>query len=132
MGGRFAVLERLGAGSMGTVYRGRQEAMGRDVALKIVRSDRLADPQAKGRFQQEAHAAAALSVVFDRGTADRDFRAAVAFERAQRSFQQLFGDDGVEPAYDNTKLQATRIELCLNHSCHVRLTQSLFFSSGEL
>jgi eukaryotic-like serine/threonine-protein kinase len=61
IGGRFAVLERLGAGSMGTVYRARQEAMGRDVALKIVRSDRLVDPQAKGRFQQEAHATSLLT-----------------------------------------------------------------------
>src|SRR5690606_3624278 len=47
VGERFAILERLGAGSMGTVYRARQEAMGRDVALKIVRSERLVDPQAK-------------------------------------------------------------------------------------
>ncbi len=61
--GRYAVLERLGAGSMGTVYRAHQEAMRRDVALKIVRSDRLVDPQAKGRFQQEAHATSLLTSV---------------------------------------------------------------------
>jgi serine/threonine-protein kinase len=72
VGGRFAVLETLGAGSMGTVYRARQEAMGRDVALKIVRSDRLVDTQAKGRFQQEAHATSLLKsphtvTVFDFG-----------------------------------------------------------------
>jgi len=59
--GRFAVLELLGAGSMGTVYRARQEAMGRDVALKVVRSDRLLDAQAKTRFQQEAHAMSLLA-----------------------------------------------------------------------
>src|SRR5690606_27562207 len=35
--GRFTVLTRLGAGSMGAVYRARQEAVGRDVAIKIVR-----------------------------------------------------------------------------------------------
>jgi eukaryotic-like serine/threonine-protein kinase len=72
VGERFAILERLGAGSMGTVYRARQEAMGRHVALKIVRSERLVDPQAKGRFQQEAHATSLLSsphtvTVFDFG-----------------------------------------------------------------
>ncbi len=72
IGGRFAVLELLGAGSMGTVYRARQEAMGRDVALKIVRSDRLVDAQAKGRFQQEAKATSLLTsphtvTVFDFG-----------------------------------------------------------------
>ena len=70
--GRFAVLELLGAGSMGTVYRARQEAMGRDVALKIVRSDRLSDSQAKIRFQREAHAMSLLEspytvTVFDFG-----------------------------------------------------------------
>ncbi|MEM6789684.1 MAG: serine/threonine-protein kinase [Myxococcota bacterium] len=70
--GRFAVLARLGAGSMGTVYRARQEGMGRDVALKIVRSERLVDPQAKGRFRQEAHATSLLTsphtvTVFDFG-----------------------------------------------------------------
>ena len=72
IGDRFAVLELLGAGSMGTVYRARQEAMGRDVALKIVRSDRLVDAQSKGRFQQEAHATSLLTsphtvTVFDFG-----------------------------------------------------------------
>ena len=72
VGGRFAVLELLGAGAMGTVYRARQEAMGRDVALKIVRSDRLVDEQAKIRFRQEAHATSLLQsphtvTVFDFG-----------------------------------------------------------------
>src|SRR4051812_42273449 len=47
VGDRFAVLELLGAGSMGTVYRARQEAMGRDVALKVVRADRLIDKHSK-------------------------------------------------------------------------------------
>jgi serine/threonine protein kinase len=59
--GRFAVLGLIGAGSMGTVYRARHEAMGRDVALKVVRADRLLDAQAKARFQQEAHAMSLLA-----------------------------------------------------------------------
>ncbi|MCA9624947.1 MAG: serine/threonine protein kinase [Myxococcales bacterium] len=72
VGGRYAIMEVLGAGSMGTVYRARQEAMRRDVALKIVRSERLVDPQAKGRFQQEAQATSLLTsphtvTVFDFG-----------------------------------------------------------------
>jgi len=72
VGERFAVLELLGAGSMGTVYRAHQEATRRDVALKIVRSDRLVDKQAKSRFQQEAHATSLLTsshtvTVFDFG-----------------------------------------------------------------
>jgi serine/threonine-protein kinase len=60
---RFVVLARLGAGSMGTVYRARHEAMARDVAVKILRSDRAFDAQAKARFQREARAMSLLSSV---------------------------------------------------------------------
>ncbi|HVY48830.1 MAG TPA: serine/threonine-protein kinase, partial [Minicystis sp.] len=70
--GRFVVTARLGAGSMGTVYRARQEAMGRDVAIKILRSDRAFDAQAKARFTREARAMSLLAsphtvTVFDFG-----------------------------------------------------------------
>ena len=70
--GRFVIIGRLGAGSMGTVYRARQEAMGRDVAVKILRSDRALDEQAKARFSREARAMSLLSsphtvTVFDFG-----------------------------------------------------------------
>src|SRR5262245_41843605 len=54
--GRYVVLGRLGAGSMGTVYRAHQEGMRRDVALKILRSDRALDAQSKTRFAREARA----------------------------------------------------------------------------
>jgi serine/threonine protein kinase len=70
--GRFTVLSRLGAGSMGTVYRARQSAMGREVAIKILRSDRAVDDSAKGRFLREARANSLLAsphtvTVFDFG-----------------------------------------------------------------
>ncbi len=57
---------------MGTVYRARQEVMGRDVAIKILRSDRAFDGMAKARFAREAHAMSLLSsphtvTVFDFG-----------------------------------------------------------------
>jgi len=58
--GRFTILGRLGRGSMGAVYRARQEAMGRDVALKLVRQDRAHDPETKGRFEREARSISAL------------------------------------------------------------------------
>jgi serine/threonine-protein kinase len=45
---------------MGAVYRARQEAMGRDVALKLVRQDRAHDPETQGRFEREARAISAL------------------------------------------------------------------------
>jgi tRNA A-37 threonylcarbamoyl transferase component Bud32 len=70
--GRFTILAHLGAGSMGTVYRARQNAMRRDVALKILRADRALDEQAKNRFLREARANSSLSsrhtvAVFDFG-----------------------------------------------------------------
>lgn len=58
--GRFTILGRLGRGSMGAVYRARQDAVGRDVALKLVRRDRAHDPETKGRFEREARAISAL------------------------------------------------------------------------
>jgi serine/threonine-protein kinase len=69
---RFVIVGRLGAGSMGTVYRARQEAVGRDVAVKILRTDRALDTVAKARFGREARAMSLLSsphtvTVFDFG-----------------------------------------------------------------
>ncbi len=58
---RFTILARLGRGSMGAVYRARQEAVRRDVALKIVRRDRAYDPETKARFEREARAISSLT-----------------------------------------------------------------------
>lgn len=58
--GRFTIIGRLGRGSMGAVYRARQDAVGRDVALKLVRRDRAHDPETKGRFEREARAISSL------------------------------------------------------------------------
>ncbi len=75
LSGRFTVLSKLGAGSMGTVYRARQSAVGRDVAIKILRSDRAGDGTAKARFLREARANSLLAsphtvTVFDFGQSE--------------------------------------------------------------
>jgi len=75
LAGRFTILSRIGAGSMGSVYRARQAAVGRDVALKIVRRDRAYDPETKARFEREARAVSLLKspntvTAFDFGEAE--------------------------------------------------------------
>jgi serine/threonine-protein kinase len=57
--GRYRILGEVGQGAMGTVYRGRDEALDRDVAVKVM-SRGLADTGARERFQKEARAAARL------------------------------------------------------------------------
>jgi serine/threonine protein kinase len=58
--GDFRLLSPLGGGGMGTVYLARQESLGREVALKVVRADLLFFPDARRRFQREAEVVARL------------------------------------------------------------------------
>jgi len=58
--GEFRLIERIGAGGMGVVYRAVQETLGREVALKLVRPDHLYFPGARERFQREVEAVARL------------------------------------------------------------------------
>jgi serine/threonine-protein kinase len=57
--GRYLVTGDLGQGAMGTVYRGRDDSLDRDVAIKVM-SRGLADAGARARFLREARAAAKL------------------------------------------------------------------------
>ena len=59
--GPYEIVSVLGTGGMGEVYRARDIALGRDVALKILRPDGVHDADRLRRFRQEAQAAAALS-----------------------------------------------------------------------
>jgi serine/threonine protein kinase len=58
--GRYEILDRLGAGGMGEVYRARDLEVGREVAIKVPRGETFRDLQPGRRFEREARVAAAL------------------------------------------------------------------------
>jgi Tol biopolymer transport system component len=59
--GRYRITASIGAGGMGEVYRARDEALGRDVALKILPSEIASDPLRLARFEREAKLLASLN-----------------------------------------------------------------------
>jgi tRNA A-37 threonylcarbamoyl transferase component Bud32 len=59
--GSYVLLARLGAGGMGQVFKARNWKLGRVVALKLIRKERLANEAAVRRFQREIRAAAQLT-----------------------------------------------------------------------
>lgn len=78
VGGRYRLLERVGAGGMATVYRARDERLAREVAIKMIAERFVREPGFVRRFRREAQICARLShpnvvSVLDAGFAPRDF-----------------------------------------------------------
>jgi eukaryotic-like serine/threonine-protein kinase len=58
--GRYQLIERVGRGGMGTLYRGKDPVLDREVAIKVMSGDFSGDEAARTRFFREARAAARL------------------------------------------------------------------------
>ena len=82
--GSYVLLERLGEGGTGQVFKARHLHMDRFVALKLIRKDLVADPHVVGRFQREIHAVSQLTDphivhAYDAGPTPRGFFLAMEY-----------------------------------------------------
>src|SRR5919204_5246299 len=73
--GRYEILDKLGEGAMGVVYRARDQSLGRVVAIKMLSTELSGEDELHQRFQREAEAVGRLShpnivTVYDVGDAE--------------------------------------------------------------
>ena len=71
--GHYRIVEQIGAGGMGVVYRARDERLDRDVAIKVLPKATAQDEERLARFEREAKAVAKLDhpnilAIYDFGT----------------------------------------------------------------
>jgi len=108
--GDFELIEELGRGGMGVVYKARQKSLDRLVALKMVREAHLATEEDRARFRAEALAAGQLKhpnivTVYEVGTADGQAYICMEYVGGP-TLAQLVATGGPLPPRDAAKLVA--------------------------
>ena len=114
LGGRYVLREVLGTGGMATVWRARDEVLGRDVAVKVLSAQYAADPGFLARFGREARHAARLNhprlvTVFDSGV-DGQMPFIVMELVAGRTLRQVLDQAGMLAAGEAVRIAAAVCE----------------------
>ena len=101
IGGRYAILEKVGNGGMATVYRAKDNVLNRFVAVKVLKDEYTTDTEFIRRFNAEAQAAAGLThpnivSVYDVGHEDNVYY--IVMELIQgKTLKQIINQDGSLP-----------------------------------
>ena len=101
--GRYRLIEVIGQGGMATVYRGYDERLSRNVAVKVMKPDLAINQNLRARFVLEAKTMARLDLhrhvvqIYDSGQDDDDHRLYIAMELVGRSLQQVLDQQGRLP-----------------------------------
>ncbi len=97
----YRLVQKIGEGGMGVVYRAEDTHLDRSVAIKVLPVDAVADPERKRRFVQEARSASALNHpniihIYDISAAEGTDFIAMEYVRG-RTLDLLIGRDGLDP-----------------------------------
>jgi serine/threonine protein kinase len=97
--GPYEIVSTLGVGGMGEVWKARDTRLDRIIAIKVLPSDKLADPERKRRFVQEAKAASALNhpnivIIYDIGSEEKCDYLAMEFVDG-KTLEQLTPPEGL-------------------------------------
>src|SRR5256885_15729218 len=100
--GPYRIVDAIGAGGMGEVYRAHDTRLGRDVAVKVLSRSLTHDPDSLRRFEQEARAAGMLNhpnilAIYDLGT-EGDQRYIVSELLEGESLRARLREHGALPA----------------------------------